>query len=247
MKIILSKILQKKNPISILTQEFSDIDLSYKLKNVGFTVIGPPNGIVTWRKFVDWFYRTAQNNILIPNAHRVFVINVDLLSRLPKNERTEKQKQKSYSIHNFIEYCNRISNIPVILISENAHDYRLNVAPLKFGKIIDTSNISYVSSKLTECKNNDELKGILYNYDKSFDGLVHYVTDKLLKYNKDISSVIEVLETYFKIHRIVDKNTLINYLSSMFKLDKSVFMTYPKHYGKYFLLGKNEPSILKMI
>ena len=117
------KLINQINPLSIIIQGVTDIDIGNFFKNKYSVVLMEKS--MSWNKFLSWFHSISHTrSILEFNQKRIIIINTDMITRIPK-EKTAKAKAKETSVHNFIKFITLKMKTPVILTTEKPKkDYK---------------------------------------------------------------------------------------------------------------------------
>lgn len=234
------------NPISIISQEFNDIDLEREFKdNYTITVL---DKTMTWNKFLKWFHSIAN---IVPFfskfRKRVIIISTDMLSRIPK-DKTPKDRAKITSVHKFIQYINISVKVPVILVSEKPiKDYRMKVKPLIIGNIIDYTNTKYIVEQILYEPDVDKTIYVLSKYGNFYDPLMSILQYNLYRYAKNFSEFDKFIKIYFKIRFEAKLHNVRLLLASSFKLKTRRSVIYPPEYFKTFKYMKTTSKLVKSL
>ena len=232
----LKKLLEsKQNPISIITQQFDDIEIRDEFKDIyNISII---DGSPTWKKFLEQFYAMVKVRPLFADysKKRVLIVNTDIIQRIPKEKRNS-ETNKPNSIKSLIQFIATRCPIKVIFLTEKPpNQYKMVVLPLEYGEIIDYGNYGYVADQFIHSLEYNYKINLLEKHHKevgSLAFLVMLIQDYYYKYYPENEDIENIIRTFFKLQ--FEAKPEISYshlaLSVGFKEKKSVI--FPKYFFK---------------
>ena len=228
--------------INIITNEFSDLDLvfHYEKDNRVYYIEEPK----TWNKFIEWITAIISNGgFFLKKMPTLFVINIDMISRIPKPKKktTKKAKKKKKVSKKKAMTPLELINIfrfktphSIIFLSEKpVKENRIGIRPTIFGNIPDYTNKIWI------------IENFLYSNDKSlqirilqncrFETFVQFLFFQSMKHKQFQQKVIRFMKTYYQLRFETTPeslNKLILYTFSEKLEPKSV--RYPKFYKELY-------------
>lgn len=222
-----------QNPISIITQQFDDIEIKNEFKE--FYEINIIEDSLTWKKFLEYFYAITKVRPLLtdPTKKRILVINTDLIRRIPK-EKKKADTSKITSVGNFIQFITTRCPLKVIFITEKpSKDYRMKIRPMLYGKIIDYSNYEYVAGEFLHSQDFDYKMNLLEKHHKAVGTLAflviiiqHYVH----KYYPHERCYDEIIQMFFKLQFEVSAKTSYKHLALTVGFQDKHKITIPENF-----------------
>ena len=231
--------LLEQRVCSIITTQFSDIDIQHYLKS-RYTVILLEEA-KTWNKFIEWITASFTHGMNIVSRPRLFVINIDLISRIPKIKKaskktTKKKKSKKKStigVKKLIQVIQYYQDANVIFISEKPlKDYRMLIKPILIGDVINFNDASWVATTLMYSKN-DKLRNQIIDNISYYDRIVTMSFNHLMKKNIDPKNVMSLMKSYVGL-RYKCSNFIPSFILNMFQQENKKTVLYPKFYSDIF-------------
>ena len=237
---------EENNPISIITREFSDLDIQIWFKDEYDVII--LNEAKNWTKFLKWFYPIAGvRPIFAKHSKKMMVVNTDLITRIPK-EKSDKQKKKKNSVYNFVMHVKFSIDFPVILITEKAKkEYRMHLKPIVIGNVIDYTDSLYIVSQILYNTDVDEVIYALKQNGSYYDFIIPILNNHLQLYDPDYFSKEKLIKIYYKIRFEAKIDVIRNLLARSFKITRRSKVSFPVGYFKMFKYSKTTTKFMRSI
>jgi len=236
-----------QNPISIVTQEFDDIEFAVVFGN-DYNITMLPDAL-SWKKFLEWFYTIVKvkpiSMLKVQTGRRIVVINTDIIIRIPA-DKTEKAKKKKTSVYNFVRYIFNHSPIKIIFLTEKPlKKYKMQVPPTVIGTVHEFNNPYFIADVVLH--EPDRVKALEYlnKYKNLLDPVITIIQHYFNKYEPDRASLDKFICMYysmrFEVKPVDVRKFIIRFFKSKTKRKLSV--------GRLRLYGfkSNDLSIIRSI
>lgn len=230
--------------VSIITNEFSDIDLVriYE-ENYDVYYLDKP---LNWNKFIEWISAVQTHGKYFKTSKKsdLYIVNIDMLSRIQsvqkKSTAKKSKKSKSKKVMTVDEFINlfrfHIAE-SIILFSEKPYDKKskFTIKPIIFGDVPDYTNKIWVVETLMYDTNNDKKLKILDNV--NFETIKDLLLSQSLRHPEFIDRVIQFLKLYEGLKYETKRSSLNKFILSTFdgSIKKKSFR-YPIYYKDLFTL-----------
>lgn len=214
------------NPISIITQNFSDIDIKNEFQSYNIDIL---ESEMNWKEFTEFFYSNVGLKPIISDRtkNRLFVINTDMITKMP-------DKRAKIGIDSIIRYIATKCPIKVIFITEKPiKKYKMIVHPTVIGNIIDYSNFEYVANVVLHEKDfSIRLDTVKRHYNDigSMFPLMYIIQNYIHRYHPIDLQHDFAVNAFFRMQFKIDSNVLATYIASSFFFDENMRVKLPDNF-----------------
>jgi len=237
----LSKGLEQK-VVSVITNEFSDLDLVFHYeKTHRVYYIDEPK---TWNKFIEWITAIVSNGgFFMKKMPTMFVINTDMISRIPKKKKkTSKKKKKSskrkkktvitpLQLINLFRF--KTPHTIIFLSEKPVKENRIGIRPLIFGDIPNYTDKVWIVKNFLYSDDINVKKRILDN--ARFETFVQFLFFQSMKHKDFQQTVIRFTKQYYQLRFETTPESMNNLILSTFSQQlEELPVTYPHFYKSLY-------------